>query len=395
MANSFDDPATPLEPDFPPPAPPAHAARQPRPGLRGAVAGGLVGALVAGGVGFAAGHLAADDEPTARTTVVQAAPAALTDGALDLRTLLKKVTPSVVSIQLGQANGDQVVEFAAGSGVMISADGLVLTNAHVVDGADVIQVRLSDDRVIRADLVGTSPSHDIALVRLREAKGLTPATLGSSEAAQVGDQVVAIGNALALGDTPTVTTGIISAKGRTLQDGDVTLENLMQTDAAINKGNSGGPLLDAAGRVIGINSAGIPGAENLGFAIEIDAIRPLIDQLKSGKGTEVKVQAFLGITSADTTQLTPDEAQQLGVSGKDGVVVVSVQPESAASDAGLKAGDLLRKVNGTDVTGPETVRDAIRANKPGTKIPIEVERDGKLTTVSAVLGSQPITAVGG
>jgi S1-C subfamily serine protease len=399
MANSFDDPATPLEPDFPPPAPPAHAARRPRPGLRGAVAGGLVAALVAGGVGFAAGHLAATEqiaaEAPARTSVVQAAPAALTDGALDLRTLLKKVTPSVVSIQLGQANGDQVVEFAAGSGVIISADGLVLTNAHVIDGADVIQVRLSDDRVIRADLVGTSPSHDIALVRLRETKDLTPATLGSSEAAQVGDQVVAIGNALALGDTPTVTTGIISAKGRTLQDGDVTLENLMQTDAAINKGNSGGPLLDAAGRLIGINSAGIPGAENLGFAIEIDAIRPLIDQLKSGKGTEVKVQAFLGITSADTTQLTPDEAQQLGVSGKDGVVVVSVQPESAASDAGLKAGDLLRKVNGTDVTGPETVRDAIRANKPGTKIPIEVEREGKLTTVSAVLGSQPITAVGG
>jgi serine protease Do len=147
--------------------------------------------------------------------------------------------------------------------------------------------------------------------------------------------------------------------------------------------------------VIGINSAGIPGAENLGFAIEIDAIRPLIDQLKSGKGTEVKVQAFLGITSAETTQLTPDEAQQLGVSGEDGVVVVSVQPESAASDAGLKPGDLIRKVNGADVTGPETVRDAIRANKPGTKIPIEVERDGKLTDLSAVLGSQPVTAVGG
>jgi S1-C subfamily serine protease len=395
MANSFDDPATPLEPGFPPPAPSAHASRRSRPGLRGAVAGGLVGALVAGGVGFAAGRLAADDEPVARTTVVQAAPAALTDGALDLRTLLRKVSPSVVSIQLGQASGDQVVEFGAGSGVIISADGLVLTNAHVVEGADVIQVRLSDDRVIRADLVGTSPSHDIALVRLRETDGLEPATLGSSEVAQVGDQVVAIGNALALGDTPTVTTGIISAKGRTLQDGEVTLENLMQTDAAINKGNSGGPLLDAAGRLIGINSAGIPGAENLGFAIEIDAIRPLIEQLKSGEGTEVKVQAFLGITSADTTQLTPAEAQQLGVSGEEGVVVVSVQPESAASDAGLEPGDLLRKVDGSAVTGPETVRDAIRANQPGTEIPIEVERDGQLTTLSAVLGSQPVTAVGG
>ena len=129
-----------------------------------------------------------------------------------------------MSIQLGQASGDQVVPFAAGSGVVISADGLVLTNAHVVDGADVIQVQLSDKRTIRADLVGTSPSHDIALVRLRDTTDLVPATLGSSDAMQVGDQVVAIGNALDLGDTPTVTTGIVSAKGRTLEDGQTTLE---------------------------------------------------------------------------------------------------------------------------------------------------------------------------
>ena len=229
-----------------------------------------------------------------------------------------------------------MVPFAAGSGVIISADGLVLTNAHVVDGADVIQVQLSDKRTIRADLVGTSPSHDIALVRLRDTTNLVPATLGSSDAMQVGDQVVAIGNALALGDAPTVTTGIVSAKGRTLEDGQTTLKNLIQTDAAINHGNSGGPLLNAAGQVVGINSAGIPDAENLGFAIEIDAIRPLIDELKTGKDAEVKVQAFLGISSADAKQLTPDEANQLGVQGKDGVVVVDVQPQSAASDAGLE-----------------------------------------------------------
>jgi S1-C subfamily serine protease len=351
---------------------------------------------VAGGVGFAAGRLGSDSgTTTVRTEVVQAAPAALADPALDLRTLLKRVSPSVVSIQLGQASSGQVVEFAAGSGVIISSDGLVLTNAHVVDGADVIQVRLSDERTIRADLVGTSPSHDIALVRLRDTTNLTPATLGSSAAMQVGDQVVAIGNALALGDTPTVTSGIVSAKGRTLQDGQLTLKNLMQTDAAINKGNSGGPLLNAAGEVVGINSAGIPGAENLGFAIEIDAIRPLIEKLKSGQDTEVTVQAFLGITSADAAQLAPAEAGQLGVDGKTGVVVVSVQPESAASDAGLKPGDLIRQVDGKLVSGPETVRDAIRGSKPGAKLTIEVERDGQPKTLSAVLGSQPVTAVGG
>ena len=258
------------------------------------------------------------DTVTTRTEVVQAAPAALKGGALDIHTLLQKVTPSVVSIQLGQASGDQVVDFAAGSGVIISADGLVLTNAHVVEGADVINVHLSDDRTIRADLVGTSPSHDVALVRLRDATKLTPATLGSSDAMQVGDQVVAIGNALALGDAPTVTTGIVSAKDRSLDDGQTTLKNLIQTDAAINHGNSGGPLLNAAGQVVGINSAGIPNAENLGFAIEIDAVKPLIEKLKSGSDTEVQVRAFLGIESASVSDLTPQDAQQLGVTGKTG-----------------------------------------------------------------------------
>jgi S1-C subfamily serine protease len=398
MANSFEDP-NPSAGSLPPPPP---AARQPatpaagrfHAGLRAALAGGLVAAVVAGGVGFAAGRLGSDSTTVVGTRVVQAAPETLSGQALDLRTLLKKVTPSVVSIQLGQASGDQIVPFAAGSGVIISADGLVLTNAHVVDGADVIQVQLSDKRTIRADLVGTSPSHDIALVRLRDTTNLVPATLGSSDAMQVGDQVVAIGNALALGDTPTVTTGIVSAKGRTLEDGQTTLKNLIQTDAAINHGNSGGPLLNAAGQVVGINSAGIPDAENLGFAIEIDAIRPLIDELKTGKDAEVKVRAFLGISSADAKQLTPEEANQLGVKGKDGVVVVDVQPQSAASDAGLEAGDILKQVDGKDVTGPQTLRDAIQGHQPGSSISIEVDRDGQLRTLTPVLGSQPVASPG-
>jgi S1-C subfamily serine protease len=377
-----------------PPPPPAsrQTTERGRPGLKGALAGALVGAVVAGGVGFAAGRLGSDSTVTTRTEVVQAAPAAVSAPALDIPTLLKKVTPSVVSIQLGQANGNQVVDVAAGSGVIISTDGLVLTNAHVVDGADVINVHLSDDRTIRADLVGTSPSHDIALIRLRDASNLTPAKLGSSAAMQVGDQVVAIGNALALGDAPTVTSGIVSAKGRTLDDGQTTLTNLLQTDAAINHGNSGGPLLNAAGEVVGINSAGIPNAENLGFAIEIDAVKPLIEKLKTGSGTEVQVRAFLGISTAATSELSASDAQQLGVAGKDGVVVVSVQPESAASDAGLKPGDLIRKVDGKIVSGPQTVRDAIQASQPGSKLTIEVERGGPDETLQAVLGSQAVTS---
>jgi S1-C subfamily serine protease len=389
FSSPVDQGASPLPPPPPTRRPTTHSGR---PGLKGALAGGLVGALVAGGVGLAAGRMGSHDTVTTRTEVVQAAPAALNGRALDIHALLEKVTPSVVSIQLGQANGGQVVDFAAGSGVIISSDGLVLTNAHVVDGADVINVHLSDDRTIRADLVGTSPSHDVALVRLRQTTNLTPATLGSSAAMQVGDQVVAIGNALALGDAPTVTTGIVSAKDRTLDDGESTLTNLIQTDAAINHGNSGGPLLNAAGQVVGINSAGIPNAENLGFAIEIDAIKPLIAKLKTGSGTEVQVRAFLGIESATVADLSPQDAQQLGVTGKSGVVIVSVQPESAASDAGLEPGDLVRKVNGTLVSDPATLRQAIQGATPGAKLAIEVDRHGKTETLNAVLGSQAVTS---
>jgi len=375
---------------FPPPPDPK-TTRRSRPALTGAIAGGVVGLLVAGGVGFAAGRAGSDDTVTTRTQVVQAAPASLGGEGLDIRTLLDRVTPSVVSIRLGQASGSKVVDFAAGSGVVISDDGLVLTNAHVVAGADVINVHLSDGRTIRADLVGTAPSHDVALVRLRDTKDLTPARLGSSAAMQVGDQVVAIGNALALGDAPTVTTGIVSAKDRTLDDGEATLTNLLQTDAAINHGNSGGPLVNAAGEVIGINTAGIPNAENLGFAIQIDAVKPLIEQLKSGSGKEVQVEAFLGIASESISDLTAEEASQLGVQGQHGVVVVNVQPQSAAADAGLKVGDLLRKVDGKAVAGPETVRDVIRSSKPGTIVTVQVERAGKLSNLRAKLGSHIVT----
>ena len=282
------------------------------------------------------------------------------------------------------------MQFAAGSGVIISADGLVLTNAHVVDGADVIQVRLSDERTIRADLVGTSPSHDIALVRLRDTTNLAPATLGSSDAMQVGDQVVAIGNALGPGDTPTVTTGIVSAKGRTLAG---RPDDAGEPDADRRRhqpGQLGRPAAERGRQVVGINSAGIPGRREPGLRHRDRRHPPADRQLKTGQDTEVKVQAFLGITSADAEQLTPAEASQLGVNGKDGVVVVSVQPESAASDAGLKPGDLIRQVDGKAVSGPQTVRDAIRGSEPGATITIEVERDGQLT--DAVLGRPRLAA---
>jgi S1-C subfamily serine protease len=348
----------------------------------------VVGAVVAASATLVGVQVFDRDDAT---TVVQAAPARFETEPLNIPQLVEQVGPSVVSIELGRAGEDQVFDVGAGSGVIIDDAGLVLTNAHVVEGADTISVRLADGREVRADLVGASTSNDVALVRLREAGGLQPAVLGSSAALRVGDQVVAIGNALGLGDTPSVTTGIVSATGRTLSDGDVTLGNLIQTDAAINRGNSGGPLLNSLGEVVGINTAGIPAGENLGFAIEIDAVRPLIDELAGGGG-EVAGTAFLGISSIPVAELTDAERGRLGVPDElDGVVVTSVQPGSAAADAALQVGDVIISIDGTSVTSTLAVRELISARDPGDRVVLDLVRGGATQTVDAVLGSRAVT----
>jgi S1-C subfamily serine protease len=379
-------------PVLPPPAPSQEPPVRPRRRgglLLAALVGGVVGAIVAAAVSF--GVVAAtddDDEPTAAAPV--AVPTAA--GEIDVAAILASVGPSVVAIELGEATGSGVFDSGAGSGLVIDTTGLVLTNAHVVENADTITVRFSDGTRAPADLVGTSPSNDVALVRLRDPfPGLVAATLGTSADLQVGDEVVAIGNALNLGDTPTVTRGIVSATGRTLEAGDVRLENLLQTDAAINRGNSGGPLVDRSGTVVGINSAGIPGGQNLGFAIEIDAVKPLLDELRSGGG-EVSVRAFLGVRTVDAAELTPEDRDRFGITGTEGAVIVVVQPGTGAEDAGLREGDLVVALDGTPVTGSEGLREAIQAQPPGTEVSIDVVRAGSPTTLQARLGS---TAIGG
>jgi serine protease Do len=192
----------------------------------------------------------------------------------------------------------------AGSGMVISDDGLVLTNNHVIEGATTITVTLADGRDEDADLVGSIPSNDVALVRVRDASDLPTVSFGSSSSLRVGDPVVAIGNALGLGGTPSVTAGIVSALGRELDaENGEHLSDLIQTDTAIYQGNSGGPLVNASGEVVGVNTAVATSqangaAENLGFALPIDQLKPLIDELKEGGG-DVVAGAFLGVRTVD------------------------------------------------------------------------------------------------
>jgi S1-C subfamily serine protease len=383
-----------VDASFPPPAPlpgpsgatPSTPPGAPRRRVGGALAlavAAVVGAAVAAPVAFVTAR--AVDEPAPSRAAVTLAPGA----PLDIGRLLDAVSPSVVAIEIGRAGRDRIFGAGAGSGVVLSNDGLVLTNAHVVAGADAITVRLSDGAERPADLVGTSPSVDIALVRLRDASGLVPARLGSSAALAVGDDVVAIGNALALGETPTVTRGIVSAKGRTLESDDVRLENLLQTDAAINRGNSGGPLVNAAGEVIGINTAGIPGAQNLGFAIEIDAVKPVVERLQRGQG-EVQVAGYLGVTTVPLERLSAAERRELGVVATNGIVVTGVQPGSAAAAAGLQVGDVLVRADGSTLSVPDDLGAKTRPRKAGDTLTLELDRRGQASTVTATLGSRAV-----
>ncbi len=296
------DASPPPPPPTPPPAPPAAVEPEPwsvpppgafpeaeteveteRRGMgpgRAALLGALVGALVAAIVAsLVAVNLADDDEPAA----VPVTPVTTAEGALDIQSILAKVQPSVVTIKTSASTSEGVFE-GAGSGIVLSEDGLVLTNAHVVGSSGDVSAILFDGSEHDATLVGSFPEDDVALIQLEDAENLVPAELGSSDDLQVGEQVIAIGNALNLGDEPTVTLGIVSALDRTIESPGVTLDQLIQTDAAINPGNSGGPLVNAAGQVVGMNTAIIDDAQNIGFAVAIDPARPLIEDLKDGEG---------------------------------------------------------------------------------------------------------------
>ena len=298
----------------------------------------------------------------------------------DISVLFETVRPSVVRIDAVTSNGR-----GTGTGFVISADGRIATNAHVVGDASTVDVEFSDGTAATATVLGVARSEDLAVIQV-ERDDLTPVEFGSSDDLRVGERVVAIGNSLGFEGSPTATDGIVSALDRSIRIDDGTrLTELIQTDAAINPGNSGGPLFDLEGKVVGINSAGSPMAQNVGFAIAIDSAQPILDTLSTG---EPVLQAFLGISSAP---LTPETAAQLGIDADGGVlgaVVLDVSAESAAEAAGLRVGDLITAIDGELVESPDAVGDAISGSDPGDTIRVTIVRDGSETSIDAVLGSR-------
>ncbi len=258
-------------------------------------------------------------------------------------------------------------ERGAGSGFIISPDGYIVTNNHVIEGAQKITVKLLDGRTFKGEVVGKDPFSDIALLKI-PAKNLTPLPLGNSDMLRVGEWVMAIGNPFGL--THTVTVGVISAKGRS-GIGITDVEDFIQTDAAINPGNSGGPLLNLKGEVIGVNSAIFTrsgGYMGIGFAIPINLVKNIVEQLK----TKGKVErGWLGVVIQD---LTPELAKELGLKASEGVLITEVVPNSPASKAGLKENDVIFSFNGRGVKNAAELRSLVLQTKPGTTVEIEILR---------------------
>lgn len=360
-----------------------------------AAASGTVVHLVDDHAGSATAAVSSANSSTAVSTLPQAAQV-----ASDIKTALAKIEPSVVLINdtiastasgrggFGGFGGFQ--ESGAGTGIIISADGQVVTNAHVVSGATDIKVTLPNNGGTHsATIVGIDTSQDLAVIQVSGVSALKPATFANSDSADVGDSVLAVGNALGYGGAPTVTEGILSAKGRSLTGTSDNLTNLLQTDAAINPGNSGGPLVDSTGQVIGINVAVASGsatepAQNIGFAIPSNTVVKALPALKAGAGAGT--QGNQGTTQSGTF---------LGVSVSDataGALVEAVQSGSPADVAGIQVGDVITAVNGTKVADGTALQQVIRAQKAGSNVTITVNRNGTPTTVKATLGTTQLSS---
>ncbi len=334
-------------------------------------------------------------DPTTRSAVVEPAQPDATqrhamDTAFDISEAFsyaaEKIEPSVVHVTTRDEVMGRRGSSALGSGVIVDKRGYIVTNNHVIETGRSITVRLSDGREVPAELVGTFPESDIAVLKV-DADGLTPASFGDSEAMRVGQWVLAVGSPF--GFDQTVTAGIVSAKGRgsfePASEGDIQLQEYIQTDAAINPGNSGGPLVNLNGEVVGINTAIISrtGSNNgLGFAIPADIARSVMEQIIE---TGTVQRGWLGIVMKP---LTPNDAHIMGIDG--GVIVQEPLPDGPAEQAGLEAGDIIVSIGGRTTENMVRLSNAIMLTKPNEPIEIEYFRGGDHRTTSAVVANRDI-----
>ena len=378
----------------------------------------LFGAVALGFVLMGAPGLSASPAPlpaaaSAPSPAAAGAPRAAASALPSFADLAEQVLPAVVSIEAvaiekgGSQRGPGVNPFeyffrnpgrpgegdpgdakprdfrseSGGSGFVVSADGLVVTNNHVIDGATEVKVHLGD-RDFKAEIKGTDSATDLALLKIDVGHPVPFLPLGDSERLRVGDWVMAIGNPLLLRQT--VTTGVVSAKGRQIGlDRDTSFENFIQTDAAINRGNSGGPLVNLAGEVVGIATAMNWGAENIGFAVPVNTLRAVLPQLRDrGKVS----RGYLGV---NIQNLDFDRAQAFGLESADGALVVEVVAGTPAAKAGLVHGDVVFEVDGRQVKTTRDIIDYVSSKPPGESVKLSILRDGKRVEKTVKLEERP------
>jgi S1-C subfamily serine protease len=374
-----------------------------------AVTGGLV-VLVAGLILIETGAIDTGDGNSSATVApaALARPATASDQGLTVNEIYKRDAPGVAYIKANVVQQTQSLfgapqrqqSTATGSGFLIDDDGHILTNAHVVEGAKDVEVQLGDGDTQGAEIVGTDPSTDVALLKVDDTNGVSPLPLADSEQVQVGDPVIAIGNPFGLDRT--VTSGIVSALQRQIQaPNGFSISDVIQTDAPINPGNSGGPLIDGNGSVIGINSqieSSSGGNQGIGFAVPIKTAEDVINQLKDGRDVQ---HAYLGVSGGS---ITPEIANALNLPVDQGVLVEQVLQNGPADDAGIKGptgeatvagqtipvgGDIITKVDGKAVTGMDELISLVDDHQPGDELTLTVWSEDQQKDVTVRLGDRP------
>ena len=312
--------------------------------------------------------------------------------------VVQRVRPAVVNVRTTFALSPEeealgVDPEAEGTGFFVDPRGVLVTNHHVIEGSvAAIDVILEDGRRLSASLIGGDPQADLAVLQVEGEGSFSTVPLGRSADLRLGEQVVAVGFALGLEGGPSVTTGVISAVGRTIEAGGQgvesrTYEGVIQTDAAINPGNSGGPLVDLDGQVVGVNTAGVQAAaaENIGFAIAIDRAAPVIREAVEDPAA---LQAYLGVT---TDAVTPALQAQLGLPVDAGAIVVSLAPRAPAVQAGIEVGDVIVAIDGQEVGSPEAVGEVLRDLDPGDRVGVTVvSADGDEEVIDVTLAARPL-----
>lgn len=300
---------------------------------------------------------------------------------------VRELGPSVVQISTDTAvislYNQTIPQTGVGSGIILDKAGNILTNNHVVEGADLVTVTLNDGRSYPATLVGSDSITDLAVIKISAAK-LNPAKFGKSEDLQVGEDVIAVGHALGLKGGPTVSKGVVSALERTIQtDAQKAMVDLIQTDASINPGNSGGPLANSRGEVIGINTAIITGSNGIGFAINIDDAHVVVDQILAFGNV---LRGFLGITPFNVTDSI---REQINLPVSDGVIIAGIVSGFPAEESGLQPEDVIVMLNKTSIENSGDLSKFLLNNPPGSEVEVRFYRRGELKNVELVLADKP------